>query len=97
MAPRATIYGYNFLAAPSLFTEADAMSRNAVVTAVSNNSWGSLDGPELGFATSLWEMSVNAGLTDGYDGKGTFYVFSGGNGHLLGDDSNLDELVNYSA
>ena len=95
VAPRATIYGYNFLAAPSLLTEADAMSRNAVVTAVSNNSWGSPDGPELGLATSLWEMSVDAGLTTGYDGKGTFYVFSAGNGHLLGDDSNLDELVNY--
>ena len=95
VAPRATIYGYNFLAAPSLFNEADAMSRNAVVTAVSNNSWGPLDGPELSFATSFWEMSVNAGIITGYDGKGTFYVFSGGNGHLRGDDSNLDELVNY--
>ena len=95
VAPRATIYGYNFLAAPSFFNEADAMSRNAVVTAVSNNSWGSLDGPALSFATSFWEMAVNAGITTGYDGKGTFYVFSAGNGHLLGDDSNLDEYVNY--
>ena len=95
VAPRATIYGYNFLAAPSFFNEVDAMSRNAVVTAVSNNSWGSLDGPELGFATSFWETAVNAGITNGYDGKGTFYVFSAGNGHLMGDDSNLDELVNY--
>ena len=95
VAPRATIYGYNFLAAPSFFNEVDAMSRNAVVTAVSNNSWGALDGPELGFATSFWERAVNAGITTGYDGKGTFYVFSAGNGHLLGDDSNLDEYVNH--
>ena len=95
VAPRATIYGYNFLAAPSFFNEVDAMSRNAVVTAVSNNSWGSLDGPELSFATSFWEMAVNAGIITGYDGKGTFYVFSAGNGHLLGDDSNLDEYVNH--
>ena len=95
VAPRATIYGYNFLAVPSFFNEVDAMSRNAVVTAVSNNSWGSLDGPGLSFANSFWEMAVNAGITTGYDGKGTFYVFSGGNGHLLGDDSNLDEYVNH--
>ena len=95
VAPRAAIYGYNFLAAPSFINEVDAMSRNAVVTAVSNNSWGSLDGPELNSATSFWEMAVNAGITTGYDRKGTFYVFSAGNGHRLGDDSNLDEYVNY--
>ena len=95
VAPRATIYGYNFLADPSLINEADAMSRNAVVTAVSNNSWGSPDGPGLSRASSFWELAVNAGITTGYDGKGTFYVFSAGNGHLLGDDSNLDEYVNH--
>ena len=27
---------------------------------------------------------MNAGITNGYDGKGTFYVFSAGNGHLMG-------------
>ena len=37
---------------------------------------------------------MNTGITTGYDGKGTFYVFSAGNGHLLGDDSNFDEYVN---
>ena len=62
---------------------------------MSNNSWGSFDGPWLGRASSFWELAVNTGLTTGYDGKGTFYVFSAGNGHLLGDDSNLDEYVNY--
>ena len=95
VAPRATIYGYNFLADPSLINVADAMSRNGVVTAVSNNSWGSPDGPELSSVSSFWELAVNTGITTGYDGKGTFYVFSAGNGHLLGDDSNLDEYVNH--
>ena len=71
------------------------MSRNAVVTAVSNNSWGSLDGPGLSRASSFWDLAVNTGITTGYDGKGTFYVFSAGNGHLLGDDSNFDEYVNH--
>ena len=97
VAPRATVYGYNLLApgAGTFETEADAMTRNGVATAVSNNSWGSFDGPWLGRASSFWELAVNTGLTTGYDGKGTFYVFSAGNGHLLGDDSNLDEYVNY--
>ena len=31
----------------------------------------------------------------GYNGKGTFYVWAGGNGHLEGDNSNLDEYANY--
>ena len=98
VAPRATVYGYNLLAELEAFTfsnEADAMTRNGVATAVSNNSWGSIDGPWLGRASSFWELAVNTGITTGYDGKGTFYVFSAGNGHLLGDDSNLDEYVNY--
>ena len=38
---------------------------------------------------------MNTGITTGYNGKGTLYVFSAGNGHLLGDDSNLDEYVNH--
>ena len=96
VAPRASVYGYNLLAAAATFAnEVDAMVRNGVVTAVSNNSWGSLDGPWLGPANSFWEQAVDVGTTTGYNGKGTFYVFSAGNGHLLGDDSNLDEYVNY--
>ena len=33
----------------------------------------------------------------GYGDKGTLYVFSAGNGHLLGDNSNFDEYVNHYA
>ena len=96
VAPRATIYGYNLLAGEAtFFYEVDAMIRNGVATAVSNNSWGSFDGPWLGPASSFWELAVNTGLATGYDGRGTFYVFSAGNGHSLGDNSNLDEYVNY--
>ena len=96
VAPRATVYGYNLLAGQeSIFNEVDAMTRNGVVTAVSNNSWGPFDGPWLSPANSFWERAVDSGITHGYDGKGTFYVFAAGNGHLLGDDSNLDEYANY--
>ena len=96
VAPRATVYGYNLLAGQeSIFNEVDAMTRNGVVTAVSNNSWGPFDGPWLSPANSFWERAVDSGITHGYDGKGTFYVFAAGNGHLLGDDSNLDGYSNY--
>ncbi len=96
VAPRATIYGYNLLDGDASLAEAlDAMTRNSELTAVSNNSWGNPDLPWPKRASSFWEQAVYAGINTGYEGRGTFYVFSAGNGHLAGDDSNLDEYVNY--
>ena len=96
IAPRATVYGYNLLAGETTaFSVADAMARNRVITAVSNNSWGPTDGPGLGRASAFWEQAVMTGLRTGYDGKGVFYAFAGGNGHEFGDNSNLDEVANY--
>ena len=40
VAPRATIYGYNLLDNGTAINQADAMTRNREITAVSNNSWG---------------------------------------------------------
>ena len=96
VAPQATIYGYNFLASETTDMQwADAMARHRDVTAVSNNSWGPRRGPGLGQAGSFWEAAVESGIRTGYNGKGTFYVFSGGNGHLVGDNSNLSEPTNF--
>ena len=96
VAPRATVYGYNLLAGETTaFNVADAMARNRETTAVSNNSWGPLPGPGLGRAGAFWEQAVTFGLDTGYDGKGIFYAFAGGNGHEFGDNSNLDELANF--
>ena len=95
LAPGATIYGYNVLVEFTDLNVLDAMTRNAPLTAVSNNSWGPTDGPAFGMTSSLWEMAVDRGLRDGYNGKGTFYAWAGGNGHLDGDISNLDEYANY--
>ena len=97
VAPRATIYGYNYLADGADGSRADAMARNQDITAVSNNSWAPRGGPGLSPAGSFWQLAVNAGVTTGYDGKGTFYAFAGGNGHLQGDNSNLSEVANYYA
>ena len=84
VAPRATVYGYNYLAGYWQQFEdrnqADAMSRNRVVTAISNNSWGPVDAPWLGLANRLWELAIDSGIREGYEGKGVFYVFAGGNG-----------------
>ena len=95
VAPRATIYGYNYLTGAAQqrlvqdINEANAMARNRVVTAVSNNSWGPPDGPWLNDVNRLWESAVDSGVREGYDGKGVFYVFAGGNGGR-GHDENPD-------
>jgi kexin len=99
VAPRATVYGYNLLSGFNTTGQniVDAMTRNMGVTAVSNNSWGPADGPGPSPGFALMRQAINAGITEGYDGKGVFYVFAAGNGHLLGDDSNLDGLANNHA
>ncbi len=96
VAPRSTVYGYNFLGGrnSTILNLLDAMTRNAEETAVSNNSWGWTDGPGLSPSISFWRQAIRYGTTFGYDGKGVFYVFAAGNGHLLGDDSNLEEYNN---
>ena len=105
VAPRATIYGYNLLADGEIYVtdvnEADAMARNRVATAVSNNSWGPLDGYGFDLAPAAWEIAVDSGVTQGYAGKGVFYAWAGGNGGRpgvgrgRGDNSNFDEYANY--
>ena len=99
VAPRSTIYSYNLLRTSRvrLVDMADAMLRHYDVTAVSNNSWGPATDPGPGFAPAFWELAVDAGVSFGYDGKGVFYAFAAGNGHLEGGHANLDELSNYYA
>ena len=97
VAPGATVYGYNFLVADTDEAMADSMARNRDVTAVSNNSWGPFDGPYLGLAPEIWKLAVDEGIRRGYDGRGVFYTFAGGNGHFGEDNANLDESSNYYA
>ena len=97
VAPRATIFSYNFLTSPSDLAAYDSMTRNLNVTAVSNNSWGPVDGPGPGFAPVGWEKAVERGVSQGYNERGVFYTFAAGNGALKGDDANLDEFANFYA
>ena len=97
VAPRARIYGYNLLVSGVMANEANAMSRNAATTAISNNSWGPGDSAVPEPAQSLWEEAVEDGVTTGYDGKGVFYAWAAGNGAREGDYSTLDEYSNFYA
>ena len=97
VAPEATIYGYNLLLNLTDMNIADAMNRNATSTAISNNSWRIPGFGQPVFASALWEDAVENGITNGYNGKGVFYVFGAGNGHLIGDSANLSEHGNFYA
>ena len=52
------------------------MTRNMDVTAVSNNSWGFFSGPGLDPSPRIWELAVERGISEGFDGKGVSYIFS---------------------
>ena len=94
VAPRATIFGNNLLLSGDVANEADALTRNAATTGVSNNSWSFRDSPAVDAATAAWELAIETGLETGYGGKGTVYVWAGGNGGP-DDHTNIDGRTNH--
>ena len=62
VAPRATVYGYNFIRFPTFANLVDAMTRNQSDTAVSNNSWGHRRGAGFDRASTLWELAIDVGV-----------------------------------
>ena len=98
VAPRASIYVYNLTADEDKIAdnEADAMTRHMADTAVSNNSWSFPDDGDLHSPTAAWEEAVERGVTEGFGGKGVFYVWAAGNGGSQ-DNSNLDGRANFYA
>ena len=96
VAPGAKIYGYNLLERFNAANKANAMSRNAATTAISNNSWGSVNNGRPGHANEVWEIAVKDGVTTGYGGKGVFYAWAAGNGGDR-DYATLDEYTSYYA
>ena len=97
VAPRATINAYNLLEDPTLVNWTDALTRNRAVTAVSNNSYGLLSYAAPVQVSQAWEAALESGISQGFGGKGIFYVFAAGNGHRYGDHVNLRESVNFYA
>ena len=94
----AELVGYNFLEHTTLANQVDAMTRDAAVNWVSNNSWGySEDGRGIpAYTTAEHVSAIEHGLTQGRNAKGLIYVFAAGNDALnlagrLGDDANYDE------
>ena len=87
------IWGAN-LAGSSAFSDKSfnqVFSHRVPQTAVFSNSWG--DGAKGRFVSSLvnYERLIDAGLREGFAGKGISYVFAGGN------DRSLGNLASYSS
>ena len=98
VAPRATVIGHDAIAAVGFFVvlpvPLDALTRNMDVAAVYNNSYGKSSGAEPETAPRSWEEALQTGVSDGYGGKGVFYVFGAGNDAEEGGNVNLDEYAN---
>lgn len=101
VAPRAELVGYNVLKQPTTVNQADAMVRDAERVHVSVNSWGAPDGTgALQPTERSWQDAIETGLTRGREGRGTIYVWAGGNGAMARhglpvDNSNYDGQANF--
>lgn len=96
VAYSAGLAGFRLIAAPNTDQdEADAFSLNNGQIHVKSNSWGEPDdGQTLGGPGPLAKAALIDGVANGRGGKGTIYVFAGGNGLDLQDNSNYDGYAN---
>ena len=97
VAPEAAIVGRNLLDDYDIHNAIDALTRDAGEIAVANNSWGHSSYASHYTVPQLWLDALDAGINKGFDGKGTLYVFSAGNGHEDGQHPNQNEEMNYHA
>ena len=72
----------------------DALTRHRKRTAVSNNSYGR---DFFVHAPTMWYPSLETGINEGFHGKGTVYIFAGGNEGKEGVNSNHNPYRNYHA
>ncbi|MDO4550075.1 MAG: S8 family serine peptidase [Planctomycetia bacterium] len=78
------------------FTTALALGSHIDQIDISSNSWGPI-GPRVGIPEGigpLAQAAIEAGVTEGRNGKGVIYVVAGGNDLETGGNVNQDGLVN---
>ncbi len=92
----ATLIGYRLIAyANTDADEAAAFTRSNNVIHIMSNSWGIPDGYQMiGGPGPLAAAALAQGCAQGRAGKGTIYLFAGGNGRLAGEDANYDGYAN---
>ncbi|MEI6545515.1 MAG: S8 family serine peptidase [Burkholderiales bacterium] len=104
VASRASLVAYDALSTSYDIDIADALTRDSQLNSVYQNSWGSPDNGQLHPADAVFTAAITSGLVTGRQGKGSIYVFAGGNGgcYLIDektgkcqvDNSNFDGYVN---
>jgi subtilisin-like proprotein convertase family protein len=92
----ASLVGIRLIAAPTTDgQEAAAMLHSNAVVFVSNNSWGPPDNAQnLTAPGPLMSAALAAGTSFGRGGRGTIFLWSGGNGGEIGDNANYDGYAN---
>lgn len=96
VAPEATLVGMRLISASTTDQqEAEAMAWRNNLIHVKNNSWGPQDtGKLLEAPGPLTLAAMRDAVANGRDGKGTIFVWAGGNGRTTGDNSNYDGYAN---
>lgn len=96
VAPEATLVGLRLISTTaSDAEEAGAMAHSNGVIFVKSNSWGPTDdGETLEAPGVLTTNALRQGALTGRAGKGTIYVWAGGNGLDVEDNANYDGYAN---
>ena len=96
VAYEAALAGLRLLGAPDTDAQdAAAMLHSNAVIQIKNNSWGAADGyGDLEGPGPLMIAALEQGTSAGRGGKGTVYVFAGGNGLAYGENVNYDGFAN---
>ncbi len=80
VAPRASLVGYNALSTGFDADLADALNRASADNGVYNSSWGSPDDGRVNAVSASVLAAIDNGISTGRGGKGSVFVFPGGNG-----------------
>jgi len=95
-APEATLVGMRLIAASVTDAqEAEAMAYLPNLIEIKSNSWGPSDtGKILAAPGPLTLAALASSTTSGRNGKGNIFLWAGGNGGAVGDNSNYDGYAN---
>ncbi|QJE97678.1 S8 family serine peptidase [Luteolibacter luteus] len=95
-APEATLVGYRLISGPIEDADiGDAIAYEMGNVHIKSNSWGPTDWMLLKMGPTAYEQeALEASVTTGRDGKGTVFLWAGGNGNDYGDNSNYDGFAN---
>lgn len=95
-APESTLVGLRLIAAATTDSqEAQAAAHRSDIIDISSNSWGPWDGVTTPVGPGpLTQAAIANAAATGRDGKGTIFLWAGGNGRENNDNSNYDGYSN---